>query len=313
MNPVHHPHKDENGKVIVLAQPSMPTPEAAWHCADHHATTVPASPMPEALNGIAVAQWTNAPSTESGWASLVAGCTFDEPPFEPPPGKKAASGVVVVEADGRVWLVSPTNQFGGYANTFPKGRVAGADQGSLRANAVREAHEESGLKIDLTGFLVDVPRSTTFTRYYVGRRIGGCPSAMGWESQAVHLVPGALLPTVAAHKNDAPILAALDAHLAVQQPAQAAGHWADDPYWTDAFEHYSTAREMGNDRLMLDLAAIERALHDADGPAHRLMEAMASVKAQEGHDGYQGAPRLVLALLMRLAAYDGHVARPVCE
>lgn len=219
--PVYHPHKDENGKLVVLAKPSTPTAEGAWHGADHHATTVPASPMPECVNGIAVTPWTDAPATEAGWQALVAGCTFDEPPFEAPLGKKPASGVVVVEPDGRVWVVSPSNQFGGYANTFPKGRVARADHASLRANAVREAHEESGLKVALTGFLVDVPRSTTFTRYYVGRRVGGCPSAMGWESQAVHLVPAALLPSIAAHKNDVPILAALDAHSASQVPVEA--------------------------------------------------------------------------------------------
>lgn len=253
--PVYHPHKDENGKLVVLANPSTPTVEGAWHDADHHATTVPASPMPECINGIPVAPWTHAPATEAGWQALVAGCTFDEPPFEAPPGKKPASGVVVVEPDGRVWVVSPRNQFGGYTNTFPKGRVARADHASLRANAVREAHEESGLKVELTGFLIDVPRSTTFTRYYVGRRIGGCPSDMGWESQAAHLVPGALLPAVAAHKNDAPILAALEAHFAAQEPARTAGHWVDDPYWT-------TLREMGHNRLVLDLEAIERALHD---------------------------------------------------
>lgn len=234
--PTYHPHKDENGHLLELKKPSKPTDLDTWHGADQHATVVPASPLPPAVNGIAVAPWTDAPTTEAGWAVLMAGCTFDEPPFDAPPGKKAASGVVVVEADGRVWLVSPSNQFGGYANTFPKGRVLGADQGSLRANAVREAHEESGLKVQLTGFLVDVARSTTFTRYYLGRRVGGCPSAMGWESQAVHLVPAALLPAVAAHQNDAPILAALEAYLAAQTPQQAAGHQADDPYSTDELE-----------------------------------------------------------------------------
>jgi hypothetical protein len=27
------------------------------------------------------------------------------------------------------------------------------------------------------------------TRYYHAKRVGGTPSEMGWESQAVHLVP----------------------------------------------------------------------------------------------------------------------------
>lgn len=54
--------------------------------------------------------------------------------------------------------------------------------------------------------------------------------------------------------------------------------------------HYSITREMGNDRLMLDLEVIERALYNADGPAYRLLEAMASVKAQERHNGFLEAP-----------------------
>lgn len=309
--PIYHPHKDEHGKLLQLTKPSTPTPLETWNGADNHATAVPGSPMPSAVNGIAVAPWTDAPTTRAGWQALVADCTFDEPPFHAPAGKKAASGVVVVEPDGRVWVISPSNQFGGYTNTFPKGTAAGSDTLDLRANAVKEAHEESGLRVELTGFLVDVVRSMSYTRYYVARRVGGCPSTMGWESQAVHLVPWALLPAVAAHKNDAPILAALKAHFATLRAAQAAGYWADDTYWTDALEQYSTVREMGNDLLVLDLRAIERILNNGGSPAYRLMEAMVSVSEQEQLDGFRGAPRLVLALLMRLAECGGHVARPV--
>ena len=108
-------------------------------------------------------------------------------------------------------------------------------------------------------------------------------------------------------------MAALEAHFAAQKPAQAAGGWADDPYWTDALERYSTLREMGNDRIILDLKAIERALQEPHSPAHQLMEAMTSVKEHEAADGFRGAPRLVLALLMHLAKCDGYVARPVRE
>jgi 8-oxo-dGTP pyrophosphatase MutT (NUDIX family) len=118
----------------------------------------------------------------------------------------------VIEDDGRVWLVSPTNGFGGYAATFPKGRV---DPGAtLQHTAIREVYEESGLIVRLEGFLIDVARTQTYTRYYIAKRIGGCPSAMGWETQAVHLVPAARLEEVAVHPNDAAIIRAARAWLA---------------------------------------------------------------------------------------------------
>ena len=43
----------------------------------------------------------------------------------------------------------------------------------------------------------------------VARRIGGTPSAMGWESQAAHLVPAARLLEVATNPNDAVIAGAI--------------------------------------------------------------------------------------------------------
>jgi ADP-ribose pyrophosphatase YjhB (NUDIX family) len=163
--------------------------------------------MPASISGIAVAAWTDAPADVAGWEKLVAGIQFEEAPMKPVPGKKPASGAVVVEADGRVWVVSPSNQFGGYINTFPKGKV---DTGlSLRATAIKEAFEESGLLVELTGFLCDSIRSTSVTRYYSARRLGGSPADMGWESQAVHLVPMAMLAAFASHPNDQPVINAL--------------------------------------------------------------------------------------------------------
>ena len=306
--PVYHPHPNEYGKKVVLTKPSNCSGPEAWECCDSHATVTPGSDMPESVNGIAVRSWANSPTCSSGWEALVADCTFEEPPFPAVAGKKAASGAVVIEPDGRVWMISPSNQFGGYINTFPKGSMAGSDRISLRANAVKEAYEEMGLKIELRGYLLDSVRSTSVTRYYLGRRLDGCPSTMGWESQAVHLVPPALLHSVASHPNDAPILAALEAYLAAQESAGRAGDRTADLYWIDALERYSSLRELGCDRLILDLDAIERILKEADSPAHRLLEVMSPDKAQEGSEG---ASRLLLALLMRLAERGGHVARPV--
>jgi len=130
----------------------------------------------------------------------AAGADIDEPAFTCATGLKPAAGVVIEETDVRFWLVAPTNQVGGYAVTFPKGRpVPGA---SLQQTARCEAWEESGLVVALATFLCDVPRSQSFTRYDRARRMGGTPSAMGWESQAVLLVSGAHLRTVACHPND---------------------------------------------------------------------------------------------------------------
>ncbi len=77
---------------------------------------------------------------------------------------------------------------------------------SLQATAIREAYEEAGIQVQLTRFLIDVPRSTSYTRYYLARRVGGNPAAMGWESQAVMLVPFERLQNVLTNENDAPIL-----------------------------------------------------------------------------------------------------------
>jgi 8-oxo-dGTP pyrophosphatase MutT (NUDIX family) len=84
----------------------------------------------------------------------------------------------------------------------------------LQHTAIREVYEESGLLVRLEAFLIDAPRTQTYTRYYIAKRIGGCPSVMGWETQAVHLVPAARLEEIAVHPNDAAIIRALKAWMA---------------------------------------------------------------------------------------------------
>jgi 8-oxo-dGTP pyrophosphatase MutT (NUDIX family) len=199
----HHPCQNDDGEPVVIQRPSAPTPLTHWGDAAASATVVPGGQMPAQLNGLAPA-----PCALALPEVLEA---IPEPEFVLPPGLKAAAGAVVVEDDGRVWLVSPTNGFGGYTTTFPKGRV---DHGTLlkhtlQHTAVREVFEESGLLVRLEAFLIDVRRTQTYTRYYVARRIAGCPSAMGWETQAVHLVPAARLDEVAVHPYDAAIIDAV--------------------------------------------------------------------------------------------------------
>jgi ADP-ribose pyrophosphatase YjhB (NUDIX family) len=206
-----HPRADDSGRPVWLNMPSQATERSTWDDPRCMATTVPDGAMPVRLNGVTVATWDNTPSDAHAWEALAAHAdgVFTEPPMSSVPGKSAASGVVILENDGRVWVVSPSNAFGDYVNTFPKGKV---DAGlSLRANALKEAYEESGLHVQLTGFLCDSVRSTSVTRYYTARRVGGNPAQMGWETQAVHLVPREQLGRFLNHQNDQVVLQALQA------------------------------------------------------------------------------------------------------
>jgi 8-oxo-dGTP pyrophosphatase MutT (NUDIX family) len=207
--PPVHPRPDDKGKPVKLTAPSTPTALWTWQDAASTAVVIPDGPMPTELAGIGFDSWRDAPTDNAGWERLAARNPVDEPPFSPPAGKKAAAGVVVMERDGRVWIVAPSNAFVNYPATFPKGtRDAGM---SLQATALREAFEEAGLRVELTGFLVDVARSTSHTRYYLARRVGGNPADMGWESQAVMLIPASELAARLTNKNDAPIIQAIKA------------------------------------------------------------------------------------------------------
>lgn len=181
-----HPKPRDNGTRVEIHQPSTPTPATTWEHWQSRATWVPDGEVPAALNDIAVTnQWSR--RGEIDWGRLAQAANFEEPPFKAPPGLGAAAGAVVVEPHGRVWVVHPTNAFGGYRTTFPKGRVAKGT--SLRETAVREAFEESGLLVEPFAYLEDSRRTQTYTRYYLARRVAGSPADMGWESQAVSLVP----------------------------------------------------------------------------------------------------------------------------
>jgi ADP-ribose pyrophosphatase YjhB (NUDIX family) len=174
---IYHPQPDDDGAPVRLHAPSAEVELARLADPLASVTFIPES-AGDRLNGIDLRACARA---------QIAATTapIDEPPFVLPPGLHAAAGAVVVEPDGRLWLVAPSNGFGGYSATFPKGR---AEPGlSLQATAIRETWEESGLHVALTAWLGDFRRTQTYTRFYVARRIGGHPGAMGWESQAVHL------------------------------------------------------------------------------------------------------------------------------
>lgn len=200
----YHPALDEHGQPVLLKCPSQATPISNWSDPRSVATVTPGGELPAILNGIPLTDWAEVPTSIDTWNAVDGQCDIDEPPFSVPRGKAPASGVLIKEADGRFWLVSPSNAFGGYTNTFPKGRID--DDMKRQASAIREAYEESGLKVRITGFLADSVRSQSYTRYYLAERVGGNPASMGWETQAVHLVPRHALSKFLTHPNDQPLL-----------------------------------------------------------------------------------------------------------
>lgn len=202
--PAWHPKAGDDGKGVPVWKPSAPTSSETWADPAAVATFVPNGDVPSSLNGVSFTAWNDRPRTDDGW-DYVDGQMgdMDEPKMKLPAGKKAASGVIIEEPDGRVWLVHPTNQFAGYSATFPKG---GVEHGlSMQANAIKEAFEESGLQVKITGFVGDFDRGLSVARYYRAVRVGGTPTAMGWESQAVSLVPKDKLLKLLNGKSDTPV------------------------------------------------------------------------------------------------------------
>ena len=213
----HHPQLGENGHPVVIKHPSHPSSPRTWHNPDAVATFVPDGDVPLGLNGVPFRKWRDHPVTAEGW-DYVDGVNeeLDEPPMVAKPGKSIGAGVVIEEKDGRVWLTAPTNAFGGYKATLPKGT---ADDGlSLQATAIREAFEETGLQIEITGFVGDFERTTSVARFYRARRVGGTPVAMGWESQAMHLAPKSHLYDLLNGWSDHPIAEAIGAGPAPKKP-----------------------------------------------------------------------------------------------
>ena len=77
-------------------------------------------------------------------------------------------------------------------------------------------------------------------------------------------------------------------------------YWANDPYWTEALDKYCELKDKGKRQIVIDLEKLTQVVYDGDGPAYKLLDAMASVNALEGEDGHKGASRVLLAMLVRL-------------
>lgn len=195
----------DNPHGFVLKNPSKPTDVENNDNPDDVATYTAGTDPGKGLNGVPFTEW-NGPK-DGDWTKVTGTGSFSEPPVPNPKGKRLGAGVVIEEPDGRIWTVEPLNSFGGYKETFPKG---GIEEGlDLRQTAIKEAFEESGLKVELTGHLADVERTTSVARYYRAKRVGGDPTKFHWETQAANLVPLTELADRVVHHADAPIIAAL--------------------------------------------------------------------------------------------------------
>jgi ADP-ribose pyrophosphatase YjhB (NUDIX family) len=213
-----HPNLDDKGKQVRVRYPHKATDVASMRHPDAIATFTPGMEgMPHSLNGVPFKAWMNAPTTTEEWANVAGQVDIEEPQMQLPAKKTAASGVVIVEPDGRYWLMAPTNRFGGYHQTFPKGQAE--PELSLQANAIKEAYEETGLKVEILGFLGDFEKTTSVARYYMAKRVGGSPADMGWEAQALCLVPTDKLYSMLNMSGDHAVAEALGAG-----PAPKAAH-----------------------------------------------------------------------------------------
>lgn len=170
---------------------------------------------PKTLNGTAFKAW----EPPEDWSTVDGTADIGEPPApELPEGMTLSSGVIIREPDGRVWLLRPKGGYGGYDQTFPKGGVE--DGLSMQANAIKEAYEETGLKVRITGFAGDHEGDVSITRYYTAEREGGDPATAGEESEGVILTPVAKLKDFLNRKRDLTIAAQLEAQQPPLDPAK---------------------------------------------------------------------------------------------
>ncbi len=210
--PVIHPCLDENGERLPIVSPDDSSPAHCWTDPSEAATFSLTAPgvLPPELNGVVFAPVAPGDPSKIGfWKRLGKNYRhFPEPPL-PKTKKPWTSGTVMIEPDGRIWLVHPSNGFGGVKATFPRGHLEAPL--SLLANALKETWEESGLLAEPVAYLCDVERVRTVTRFYLAVRRGGTPISAGWESQAVSLVPRSQLFDFVNRPNDRRVLEPLAA------------------------------------------------------------------------------------------------------
>lgn len=198
-SPQIHPQRDDDGNPVVIRNPHTPSSLDDWAKGGTVTITPGHKEIPPSHNGVAFESY-KPPRT---WSGVSGTGDFEEPEFKKNPGYKQSVGIVMTEGD-HVWITHPTNAYGGYPATFPKGTV---EPGlTHRENAIKETYEETGLKAKITGHLGDVRKTTSDTRYYLGEREDGHPADMGWEAQGAKLVRKDELHKYVTHPSDQPIV-----------------------------------------------------------------------------------------------------------
>ncbi len=127
-------------------------------------------------------------STEKESATDIPENFFDHiPEIEQPDVEKKPkkAGMLVVEPDGRIWMVKPKNEYGGYVQTFPKGGAEGQD---LVYGAMKEVAEEAGIAALPVAFLDDEMGDFNPTRFFIGVRVGGNPLKPGTPFETATVV-----------------------------------------------------------------------------------------------------------------------------
>jgi ADP-ribose pyrophosphatase YjhB (NUDIX family) len=250
-----HPQINDHGKPVSINYPSKPSHASTWTDPAKTASFVPGGDTPDALNGVPMKAWN---PSKDGWGKVAGTDESLEAdfPFEPHRTKSTGAGVLIVEDDGRVWLTAPTNAFGGYKNTYPKGT---AESGlTLQQNAIKEAYEETGLKVKIVGVLGDYERDTSKARMYIAQRVGGTPKNMGWESQAIRLAPLKDANVLLNKPHDKAILDDLSNIMGIAKAAAAptgsakggkGGAWETQPRWPSGTALGGQWKTMGADGI----------------------------------------------------------------
>ena len=200
--------RDENDRAIKAATPPpKPSPAASAAAAVKALKTtpnpnnLPVVPMQDetiwttgkaesgTLNGVDFA-----PAPPKFWEKIKDVDVKEPPPLRP----VERASVMIVEPDGRIWIVKPTTPqgcapgsgFGRRTHTLPGG---GVEKGLTdQQNALKEVWEETGLQVEITGYAGDFEDSNNSKngRLYIARRIGGAPWDAKVESHIINQKTG---------------------------------------------------------------------------------------------------------------------------